>query len=170
MEIIVPKEYPLVLTAIALICTLCFCTQFVVGFERKKTFGKEFMAQFEEEHEKAFPGTKPDALGYPDCGDGRYSAKLDYKTWINFNNKVRVAQNFYELLPLIVVFLSLGGLVIPKITACVGFLYFVARIVYSVMYIKCGANARKLGGITGGLPVNVVGLIAFGELIRNHVF
>ena len=91
MEVIVPKEFPLVLLACTILCLECWLIGFVVVVPaRFKTFNKEHMEKFTEEHEAAFPGTKPAVGGWPDCGDGRYSDKLDYDKWYNFNNAMRV--------------------------------------------------------------------------------
>jgi len=53
------------------------------------------MSQFDEIHEKEVGGKAP-ALGYPDTGNGRYSAKLSYGDWFSFNNWQRVQYNFLE--------------------------------------------------------------------------
>ena len=43
------------------------------------------MAQFDEEHEKAF-GTKASIGGYPDNGNGYFADRLPYGDWYTFNN------------------------------------------------------------------------------------
>ena len=103
------------------------------------------MEQFNEEHVKAFPNSLPPVGGFPDIGDGRYSAKLDYKSWIDFNNSMRVHQNFVEMLPLAVTFLLLGGITLPKAAMYIGFINVFARLVYTVMYVKWGSNSRIIG-------------------------
>jgi hypothetical protein len=35
-------------------------------------------------------------LRYPDMGNGRYSEKLSYKEWFEFNNAIRVHYNYIE--------------------------------------------------------------------------
>ena len=131
---------------------------------RFKLFNKDFMAQFKEEHQKHFPDSEPAIGGFPDAGEGRYSEKLDYKSWIEFNNSMRVHQNFVELLPVIVTFLFVGAFVLPKLAMWIGILNAVARIIYSVMYVKFGSNSRALGAIAGSLPLYVLGLATFGTL------
>ena len=97
MQIVIPQEYPIILLTCVVFCIQCFFLgPTVISPARFRTFNKEFMAQFQAEHEEAFPGTKPAVGGFPDCGDGRYSAKLPYKDWVNFNNAMRVHQNFVE--------------------------------------------------------------------------
>ena len=99
-------------------------------------------------------------------GDGRYSEKLDYKNWVQLNNAMRVHQNFVEMLPLAVVFLLLGGLTQPKGAMYIGFINAIARIVYTVMYVKYGANSRVIGALAGSTPLYGIGIGAFIELIR----
>ena len=167
MEIIVPKEYPYVLLSIAMLCFTCFIVQFAAVIPaRLRTFNAKFMEQFQSEHEKAFPGTKVDKMGFPDVGDGRYSEKLEYKAWVEFSNAMRVSQNFVEWLPLAVVFLGLGGLVVPKVAMYTGFINVAARIVYCVMYLKFGSNKRYLGAVGGSAPLYGVGIAAFVQLVR----
>ena len=50
LSIVVPKEYPLILLACAILCIECFSMGFVVASARFRTFTKEFMFQFKEEH------------------------------------------------------------------------------------------------------------------------
>ncbi len=61
----------------------------VPGGVRGKVFTEEFMKEnFETEHERHFGDTKANKVpkhGYPDMGSGRYSDKLSYKDWFNFN-------------------------------------------------------------------------------------
>ena len=165
--LIVPTEYPLVLLACLILTIECFLLgPVVVGPARFKAFNKEFMEQFKEEHQQAFgESSEPAVGGWPDGGDGRYSQKLSYKAWVEFNNCMRVHQNFVEQLPLWLTFLLVAGLFIPLITAILGFLLAGARLVYIILYIKLGPNARKLGAITGGLPLNLLALFTFGFMI-----
>ena len=74
--------------------------------------------------------------GWPDNGEGRYSEKLPYKQWFDFNNAMRVHQNFVEQLPIMLVFLSVGGLVLPRAAWIIGFLNVLARFIYTVMYTQ----------------------------------
>ena len=77
--VVLPKEYPLILLACVILCIECFLIGMcVVPPKRFKYFTKEFMEQFKEEHEQAFPGTEPAVGGFPDAGEGRYAAKLPY--------------------------------------------------------------------------------------------
>jgi hypothetical protein len=108
------------------------------------------------EHEEAFPGTEPAVGGAPDAGEGRYSDKLPYKQWIDFNNVV-------EMLPVILVTLVIGGLVLPRVTMWVAILHLVSRLIYTVSYVQKGANARIWGVITG-LPIYAVLFWSFAKV------
>jgi len=122
------------------------------------------MEQFSDEHKKHFPESEPSVGGWPDAGDGRYSEKLDYKSWVEFNNSMRVHQNFVELLPVIAMFLTLGTFVLPTLTMWVGIINAVTRIIYTVMYAKFGSNSRVLGAVAGSLPLYVLGVASFVSL------
>ena len=85
--ITLPKEFPMVLLACTFLCLECWVIGFVVCVPaRFKTFNKEFMDTFED----TYKGERPAVGGWPDAGDGRYSNKLDYKSWVEFNNRMRV--------------------------------------------------------------------------------
>ncbi len=123
------------------------------------------MSQFTEEHKKFFPDSEPSVGGWPDAGEGRYSDKLSYKDWVNFNQRMRVHQNFVEMLPLILTFLVLGGLVLPKVAMYIGFINAAARIVYTISYVQCGANSRVVGAIAGSLPLYGLGIATLIRLL-----
>ena len=64
-------------------------------YKRRKTFDEKYMRRFEPIHNTEVGGKVP-ALGYPDMGNGRYSADLSYAEWFSFNNWQRVHYNFLE--------------------------------------------------------------------------
>ena len=45
--------------------------------------------------------------------------------------------------------LCISGLYLPKITMYVAFINAGARIIYSVMYVTCGASSKKIGAVAG---------------------
>jgi len=59
---------------------------------------------------------------------------------------------------MIIIYLALGGLVLPHFAMWIGFLIALARIVYTVMYICWGSNSRIIGALTGGIPLYLLGL------------
>ena len=170
MQIVLPQEYPLILLGCVILCCECFLLgPIVIAPARFGTFTSEFMAQFKEEHEKAFPGASPANGGFPDCGDGRYAAKLPYKDWVKFNNAMRVHLNFVEMLPAVLTILCLSGLFLPKITMYVAFINAGARIVYTAMYVKGGSDSRVLGAVAGSLPLYLLALAGFAFAIKEVV-
>ena len=166
--LVVPQQFPVTLFFTAVICFECFLIGFVFGgAPRFKYFSKEFMAQFKEEHEDAFPGTEPAVGGHPDSGEGRYADKLPYKDWVEFNNRQRVHQNFVEMLPLIVTTLVIGGLFVPRVAMWVSIIHATARILYTCMYALKGGNSRIIGAVSGSLPLYILLIWTFVELVRQ---
>ena len=70
----------------------CFLCGFIVGRARYKYFPDSFMKQkFLDEHKKSGLKARLEwSIGLPDMGSGRYADKLDYPSWVNFNNAMRV--------------------------------------------------------------------------------
>merc|ERR1712046_92859 len=140
-----------------------FVGPFVVGPARGKAFPAEFMEQFKEEHQKAFgEGSAPIAGGFPDCGDGRFSDKLEYKKWVEDSNAHRAQRNAVEQLPMQVVFLLVEGLFFPILTVFVSWLLVGARLIYIISYVKSGSDARRFGAQIGGIPLNLLALATLG--------
>ena len=51
LQVVLPTEYPIILLGCVILCAMCYIIAFlVVGRARGRTFTKEFMAQFKEEH------------------------------------------------------------------------------------------------------------------------
>ena len=147
---VMPEQFPVTLLCCAVLCFQCFFIgMFVVGGARKKAFTPEFMEQFKEEHEKAFPGSSPAAGGHPDAGDGRYSDKLSYQQWNEFNVAMRTHMNFVEWMPTTLGTLILGGLYLPRVTMWVAIVNTVARGSYTYMYMTKGSENRKLATLAG---------------------
>ncbi|KAI9502419.1 hypothetical protein BX070DRAFT_192764 [Coemansia spiralis] len=57
----------------------------------------------------------------------------------------KVHQAHIEYLPLAQSSVLLAGLFYPKLSAYAGLAYIVGRFVYSISYIRCGAESRKYG-------------------------
>jgi glutathione S-transferase len=69
---------------------------FVVGRKRSQVFTKSFLKDnFDEEHRSYTHEDIEKSNGYPDMGNGRYSAKLSYLDWLEFNKAQRVHYNFF---------------------------------------------------------------------------
>lgn len=154
-----PELFPWVLVVMSAISFQCFMIPFVYTVRvRSSVFNKEFMSQFEKEHREAFPEddiTK--SIGFPDMGSGYYSKKLPYKDWFRFNNAQRVHYNFLEALPMILTLLFIAGLKQPLAALIIGCVYFVARLIYLVSYVK-NPNLR----VMGVLPMTLCVFSLFG--------
>ncbi len=57
----------------------------------------------------------------------------------------------------------------PQSSVAVGFLYVVARLIYTVCYIKWGSDAREIGAVSGTLPAVMLGLASFVSLFIAYV-
>lgn len=165
LRIVLPWEFPIIILSCLILSLLTFIIAFEVPTKRSKFFTDEFMKQFEKEHEEAFPGTKPTSGGYPDAGEGRYSDKLPYKQWVEFNNAIRTHANFVEILPVAVAAFLTVGLILPKITMYTSFFYIAMRIIYWQMYTRCGSDKRHLGATLGSLALYLLILGGFGYTV-----
>mmetsp|Transcript_22100 Transcript_22100/g.51396 ORF Transcript_22100/g.51396 Transcript_22100/m.51396 type:complete len:126 (-) Transcript_22100:303-680(-) len=104
-----------------------------------------------EEHKKAF-GCEMNDMGYPDMGNGRYSAQLEYEPWVRFNNAQRAHYNMVESAPGVIGSLLTSGLAAPKLAAGLGFGYAVGRLLYARGYTSSkGADGRVVGAISSAL-------------------
>jgi len=121
------------------------------------------MKQFAEEHTRE-TGITPNKfwVDYPDCGQGRFSKELDYKTWFQFNSAQRAHLNYVENFYADFVLLAISGLYYPFIAALFGFLYMVGRVLYTVLYISKGPSGRTLGGA-------IMNLAKLGMLVLSFV-
>ena len=160
-QLLLPVEYPCIVLAGVLLCFECYIIGFtIVRNARMKCFNKEFMSQFDKEHKAAFGEDTCASLGgFPDAGDGRYSAQLKYADWYEFNNAMRAHMNFIETLPVILIILGVGGLFLPLLTAIVAWLNVVFRMVYTICYAKNGPTARLWGVFGGPLPLYALGMV-----------
>ena len=94
------------------------------------------MRQFEDEHEKAFPGTKVDKVGQPDQGNGWYCRQLPLEKWVKFQSAQRVVMNYVEWMPIIIIYTLVAGLVFPQVVIYTSWIIVVGRLLYCIGYIK----------------------------------
>ena len=139
----------MVLVAFGLVAaaTVYYFTTFAQLIIRGKVFSKEFMAQFDEEHKKAFGKNAP-AHGYPDDGNGYYSRKLDYLQWYTFNNWQRTQMNFLETFAPLFALTFITGVNEPLWAAVSIFAVAFGRMIYGIGYCNCGPKGRMLGALT----------------------
>jgi hypothetical protein len=127
-----------------------------MDFRKAHFKSKEFLEQpavktLQEEHKKEF-GTVINETGYPDMGNGRYSALLSYSQWVQFNNIQRGHYGMIEGSAPVLATLILNGLFQPKVAAGLGFSYAVGRVLFAWGYqTKGGANNRMYGALFSGV-------------------
>ena len=80
ISIEVPEMYPYVLAVTAALCVECVFIGFGASKNRSKIFSKEFMEQWNDQHQAELKADAPRG-GYPDMGNGIYGMKLTYKDW-----------------------------------------------------------------------------------------
>ncbi|OMJ13310.1 Microsomal glutathione S-transferase 3, partial [Smittium culicis] len=86
-------------------------------------------------------------VDYPDMGSGRFSAKLSDKEWAEFNNIMRVHQNYVEQLPLAILSVLVNGLFNPIQSAIAGEVYIIGRFIYAYGYKSHGPKGRMTGAM-----------------------
>ena len=135
------------------------------GKPRMQHFNKEHMDQFEAEHKATMPDSAPVVGGWPDAGEGRYAAKLSYKSWATLNNAFRVQVQTSETLPTYITVFCLAGLYLPLLTLIAAYCNVVGRLIFAVMYSSKGANWRVIGSLLGNLPLYSLMLGSFVYII-----
>ena len=108
-------------------------------------------------------------MGYPDCGNGFYSDKLDYKHWYDFNSKQRAYKNCLESLAPVLCFLLIGGLEVPWVTISAGLVYLIGRLIYFIGYIR-NPKQRAPGFIIaflGMLLMIVMSIYSIGKMLND---
>jgi len=144
-----PPEYPYVMLSSLLIGFLCLLFGFMVaGRKRGQIFTEEYMKKnFLKEHMEAFPNDKaPPKGGYPDMGSGRYSQKLSYKEWYEFNIAQRIHMNYLEQALVTCFIILISGIKYPWPTVGLSLGYAFFRILVLVGY-NVSVRWRKPGVI-----------------------
>tara|TARA_B110000285_G_C14735326_1_gene428321 strand:- start:92 stop:592 length:501 start_codon:yes stop_codon:yes gene_type:complete len=141
-----------------------FMTMMTSGGKRGKIFTKEFMEQFNEEHQKVF-GTDAPVGGHPDDGNGYYSAKLTYAQWYDFNNAQRAHLNFLETAIPVAAMVLICAINQPLLALICMIGLVLGRIMYAIGYRMSGPQGR----IAGALIVDVALLAAFVGAIMSLV-
>jgi len=146
MNLEVPEEYKYVLLLAVILAIQCQAIAFtVIPNARRKAFPTKFMEQhFGEEYKKEL-GKSPPLGGLPDMGCGRFSEKLSFSEWVNFNSAQRVHANFVEQLGVVVVFLVVGGLKYTNAAIALGSCQVLGRLIYTAGYLSGGPNSRFIG-------------------------
>ena len=142
-----------------------FLTMFSTGKIRMKVFNKEFMAQFDEGHQKAL-GVPAPVGGHPDDGNGQYAAKLSYADWYEFNNWNRAHLNFLETFMPVAVMTGITCLKQPLWACICAWLLVIGRIAYMIGYHKKGPKGRVCGAIIVDLALLGVFVGAFVSIFQ----
>jgi glutathione S-transferase len=100
-------------------------------------------------------------------GSGRYSSKLSYKEWYEFNSAQRAHYNFIEWIASTLILILVAGIYFPIPAAALGLTIFIGRIIYSVGYVYNGPKGRSVGAlindfaILGAFVLSVISSIYF---------
>ena len=139
---------------VALVASLILFHYSMTGFIgpgslRGKIFTPLFMEEnFKTEHERHFGETTAKDLpkgGYPDMGSGRYSDKLSYKDWYNFNKSQRIHYHFLESVTCVICWLLIAGIRYPIPAIAFGAGYILGRIIFHLGYQIKGPRGRTIG-------------------------
>ena len=146
---VLSSNFGLVIISCAVIAFQVMLTGlFVVGRTRSKVFSKSFLRDnFGEEHSLYTHENIEDTNGYPDMGNGRYSAKLEYNDWLLFNKAQRTHYNYIEHVASILICTLLGGLYFPLLSSIFGFVYAFGRLLYTIFYQTAQGASNKLRGL-----------------------
>lgn len=93
-------------------------------------------------------------------GMGRYSDKLSYKDWYDFNNSQRAHYNFLEMSPSIFSLLPIAGLYFPIPAAALGLVLAISRLIYVIGYTTVGPEGRLIGSLGNHLSILALFVIA----------
>ena len=102
--------------------------------------------------------------GFPDSGEGRYAAKLDYEAWVILNKCNRYHSEFVQKLPLFVIVLMVSGLYLPKLAMIVGICNAVVRFLSIMAFMQFGSECKGLKFMkdyTGNGPMVILGIATF---------
>mmetsp|Transcript_6676 Transcript_6676/g.16848 ORF Transcript_6676/g.16848 Transcript_6676/m.16848 type:complete len:181 (-) Transcript_6676:132-674(-) len=121
----------------------CLLQGFAVGRLRSKFFdAKKF-----DKHKSEYGGKSIPKGGYPDMGCGRFSSKLTYEQWFQFNNYQRVHGNYVEGVATAIVLQLVGSIFYTRVCVVAGLTYILGRVLYAVLYRSVGPSGRLPGAI-----------------------
>ena len=96
-------------------------------------------------------------------GGGRFSEKMGYKNWVNFNNSLRAYFNYLEAMPVMIAYVFVTALWYPWVGFGLGVAFVFGRFLYTIGY-RIKADARVAGAlftdlaILGGLVMSIVSI------------
>lgn len=140
----------------------------VIARARSKAFSKQFLEEnFGEIHRQSF-GKDIGGGGAPDSGNGWYSEKLDYKTWVEFNLAQRTQIHILEWMPLTLLLIVIGGIKLPIPAAIAGFIFTLGRIILSIGVVCFGPRGRSVGGFIFEVAMLGNFVIAIWSLVKIY--
>lgn len=155
------------LSGVTLVMTYMLHARFVVVRQKIKSYPPEFMDQFKEQHEAVLPSKVGD-IGNPDSGNGLYSKKLSYKDWLMVNNAHRSHKFFLEWMPVVLLFIVIGGLQFPIGTAVAGFLFTFGRILCTIGLVHIKIKVKQAGDIIW--EIALLGLFVLNILSIVYIY
>ena len=144
------------------------------GRARGKIFTPEYMENFKTVHERHF-GEGNNAVsklpkeGYPDMGNGRFSDKMTYKQWFDFNVAQRIHYHYLESVTSVICWILIAGLVYPEVTIALGGGFFLGRVLFHIGYSVKGPQGRSLGFLLQLACSVALGVFSFISSIRLGV-
>ena len=78
-------------------------------------------------------------------GSGRYSEKLSYKDWFNFNKAQRIHYHYLESVTCVVCWLLIAGIRYPIPAISFGAAYALGRLIFHIGYHVKGPRGRSIG-------------------------
>ena len=94
-------------------------------------------------------------------GCGKYSQKLSYKDWYEFNSAQRAHYNFVEWIASTLLLILVAGVYFPIPAAALGLAIFIARLIYSIGYVTGGPRGRSIGATINDLAFLAAFVLAF---------
>ena len=106
--------------------------------------------------------------GWPDSGEGRYTDKIEFSEQFKLSKAIRVHKNFVEGLPATLIFLTVGGYILPLFACIVGFINVVTKLIFTLGYLKYRPTKQVLAINLGGMmPIY---LLAVASVIQTIIF
>lgn len=94
-------------------------------------------------------------------GSGRYSQKLTYKQWYEFNSAQRAHYNFLEWIASTLIMILIAGVYFPIASAALGLAVFLGRFIYAMGYLFGGPRGRFIGVLINDLAFLGAFVLAF---------
>ena len=94
-------------------------------------------------------------------GSGKYSQKLSYKDWYEFNSAQRAHYNFVEWIASTLLLIIVAGVYFPIPAAVLGLVIFIARLIYSLGYAMGGPKGRTIGALLNDIAFLGVLVLSF---------